>query len=452
MKITKEQLIGLIGESTYNNLKEMAQLGKRRKHGHATINQAGGQSLDPNFRRIFVNLNPQEDEKKIIVGTLKKVKNDPKYKHVGWRYFDRLDIYFIGKKNEINEFLTEHNLEVNKLLEESGYGEESGVKVRWSATSLPSTDPRREPFPAYGLPGAGAEEPVMTPDTKYKGKPITDPEAGVETVMIPIGAAERITRDQSIDGDVKPGLYSLMKEVFEGETLVQHMSKVGLPSIHVNERPYLNRHKKNNSNQKFEYATHTILFYKTQEEWYKMMLARIKGTVPSEELVEIDAHSRYKFNEVYLRHYESERGAINKPEATLTPIYKLNARDYRAMNLNICVEGILTIIGTMSEDQSQFSWSVTYNSKWGKKLEEEFRIEGGLKPDMEFSSTKTCDIEGDKNFDQKRVIIHNDSIANCFREALNDVAEQIMSVRPATAIRKALPTQGQIDVGNPRQD
>jgi hypothetical protein len=452
MKVTKEQLMSLIGESTYNNLKEMAQLKQRRLHGAGAGLQKVTEPQKTKFQKIFVNNQRQENEPLLVYGLTKETKNNPKYTHVGWRIFSRFDLFFIGNKGEINEFLGANRMEVQQILQESGLDISN---VRWTASELPDTDVRRAPFSVEPMPGYEDIGSTMTPDTRYKDKPITDPELGLEddVTQIPNKAAERIVRDLSFmrdDGKTvpkEPGLYTMIKSVFGGQELMEHMAKLGLPTIHANEREYLNRHNKDNGNEKFEYSTHTIHLYKTPDDWYRSMLSRIKGTETPQELIDRDSHMRYQFNKIY-RNWESSRRAEKKTDARLTPVYKLEARDYTNNEYEVAIKSTLTVKGVMSPDKTSYTWTVSYLTSWGKRLPEQYRIDGGLKPDTDVASTKTCPIVPQEWSDLK-VITSDETIRQCLMDALSEVADKIMAVKPATMIRKALATQGQIDVTNP---
>lgn len=458
MKITKEQLVNLIGESTYDNLKEMAQLrGLRRKHGHGQ-GQAGGEALHKNFTRIYINKEQREGEPKIVYGTLKKFKGDPRFEHVGWRLFepDSDDIFFLDQR-EVDQFLNEMSVEVEQILQASGI---EPRRVRWvnKTTSgefgkLPKTDPRRPPFQTYAFPGSGApeDEVVMAPDTRYKGKPITKQERP-DVQAIPWVEKERYLRDTlNWQKEKKSGIYSIINEQLNTPDLIEHMAKCALPTIHPNEREFLDRHSEDNTNTNFEYTTHSIIYFATQQDFYTSMLSRIKEGVDISNIVNQDKHMRYQFNKRY-NNYRPEKKTDEKPENLTykTPIYKLDGKDYTELGLDVCVMGLLKIKGTM--DGNNYTWSAQYVSKWGKKLRTAVRIEGGLKPDLDLSVVKQCEIVKEPDepaFSQYHVITHNESISNCFKEVLSELKTKIMAVRPASGIAKAIPSQAQIDKTKP---
>jgi len=397
MKITKKQLVTLIGESTYKEMKSLKEafdddsdefrgqksifgrraVTPRMKHQKGSaVPQAGKEKVSINHQKIYAN--PQTGE--LDYG---KIKGRPaEWEHVGWRLFGENDVFFIGDKQTIQEFLKKYNIELKKIFERANLP--SMENIRYTTRKLRPTEPRfRDPNAEGGYKKKGFwTEPVSGKGPGYDIKGTFKPEGGgllsqkelakgLRTSLNPWKLGERTKRSGFMD--------IVRQEIELDDTLQEKMVRAGLPlfvlsdSDSLSARDYLNRYSYNDDLKEIEYTTHAFNYYKDTAEWNRLHKKRKQKDVDLNDLKKDSLNLARQFNSTY-ENYPETQGTLDSGEKKITPVYLLNAKGILQDKMDIMVESILSIKGVLSESQSSkdtYTWTVSFVVKFGRRLEKE---------------------------------------------------------------------------------
>lgn len=395
MEITKNQFIRLIKESSETQFDEMAA------------------PAEADFRPIYV-----ANDGELYVGDVKELRGKES-KHIGWLLFDELPIIFTCG-SEFNTFIEGHPDLTNKL--EERFGDD----VFWSNTKLPGCQVRRAPFEVKRLPGKEDLGSKITPDTKVK-----TPESSY-------GARNWILRGgNQIDGEVNPkgqnttGLYGLIRQYLADDEMNAHLQMVSIPLIKPNERKYLDRYG-DISNEKVEYGTHSYNSYQSSEDFLNAVVARIGGDeLPVEYL---DYHLARQFNKNYRNWVEDKKN--QKEYVGKTEIYMLDRYGLEEKNLDLTIRSDFRVKGTLNNNNS-FTWSLTFVSKFGRKLKEDRRLQRGLELDKDIVVTKTAQLDPNVQIDDQHPIIFNEQIRQALIDGLSEMRDNLMAIDPIETLSKA---------------
>lgn len=419
----------------------------RQKKGIKSVPQAGGQKVKGNFQPIYVN--PATGE----IDYTKTELRPEGWVHIGWRIFEQMDILFIGKRTSIQKFLEKYRIDVNKIIQESGLNPKM---VRWTTSKLTKSQPRadaprqgkgrgegagaykKKGVVTYALPGSGfsEKEKIPMPSTAYQDKPLLAPQekaAGLETQQRNFDTSEQIKRT---------GFMDILREVFENKELQDRMTILSLPLVEVTDnRDFLNRYPDNNNNDNFEYASHAFNYYKSQEEFYNLVRARIKPNADLDKLKIANKNLARRFNKEY-DNWPETRG-LERPGLGKTAVYKLDRQGRLQENFDVVVEGIFSINGSLANDT--YTWTASYIGKYGKKLATDMYVREGMNMNVDLVSKVTVKISSlKKAFDDVRTIMQDPRIVKGLKSVLVDLAKKIMKLNPVM-VKAALPTQAQID-------
>lgn len=394
MEITKEQFIKLINESSVSQFDEMAA------------------PAEADFRPIYV-----ADDGELYVGDVKELRGKES-KHIGWLLFDELPIIFTCG-SEFNTFIEGHP-DLTKKLEER-----FGDDVFWSNTKLPGCQVRRAPFEVKRLPGKEELGSKMTPDTKVKAP------------MSSYSSRQWILRGgNQTDGVVNPngenttGLYGLIRQYLADDEMNRHLQMVSLPLIKPNERKYLDRYGVI-TNQKVEYGTHSYNSYQSSEDFLNAVVARIGGDqLPVEYL---DYHLARQFNKQYRNWVEDKKN--QKEYMGKTEVYMLDRYGLEEKNLDLTIRTDFRVEGTLGENN--FTWSLTFVSKFGRKLKEDRRINGGLELDKDIVVTKTAQLDPGVEFNDQKPIIFDERIRQALIDAFEEMRNKLLEIDPIETLSKA---------------
>ena len=158
-----------------------------------------------------------------------------------------------------------------------------------------------------------------------------------------------------------------------------------------------------------------------------------------------------QFNQVYSNWYETKKN--EKKYRGKTPRYILDRFGLETDNLDVTVRLDFRIKGTLNRVNSTYRWEVKMIIKFGKKLQDEYTIQGGLRDTKEILTTKEVNFELDRpytEFDNKYTVLDNVSIKQGLIEAFDDIKNQVQSLKPsymlgaATSTRLDLP-EGKIE-------
>jgi len=104
-------------------------------------------------------------------------------------------------------------------------------------------------------------------------------------------------------------------------------------------------------------------------------------------------------------------------------------------NLDVTVRMDLIIKGVKSD--SSFLWTVTLRTKFGRKLQEDYRLNGGLELDKEIQIIKRAEFDSQTEFNDENTIMDNLSIKSALIEALDELRDRVMKMKPIEALKNA---------------
>lgn len=394
MEISKKDFIKLVIESTENQFDEMAQ------------------PKEANFRPIYIDENSE-----VYVGDVMELRNKIK-RHIGWLLNDEIPIIFTCGQ-EFQQFFNGHP-ELVKNLEER-----FGDDVFQSQTQLPGCQVRRAPFELRRLPGKEDLGSTMSPDTRVK-----EPQSSYTARQFILRGGKQMDGEYSPRGQFTTGLYALISEYLNDDEMKKHLDSISVPNIKANERPFLDRHGEI-SNKKVEYGTHSFHGYESSEDFLDAVIARIGGDEVPVEFK--DYHLARLYNKQYLNWREEKKN--DKEYQGKTDVYLLDRYGLEQKNLDLSVKTDFKINGRLNDNN--YVWTITFLTKFGRKMKEDRRIMGGLSLDHDFVVTKTAQLEPGIQFDDKHPIIFNEQIREALIAALQELREKLLQLDPIETLEKA---------------
>jgi hypothetical protein len=228
----------------------------------------------------------------------------------------------------------------------------------------------------------------------------------------------------------------------------EHLNNAGLPEIVAPLHKFENQTENINkytviTNENVTWSSQNSFFYPSLEVYIKNAKELYRGRNPeytpeAKHLVRQDNPGR---------NWSPTRPAENKDETykqkPLTPIYQLNKKGYDPNDLDIQVVDVFTFRGRLTPENT-YTWTIEFKTKYGKKLKEESRIQGGLIEDMFLEATaSTGPLENIVGPDGS--IASNQEIVNAFLEALSDIQSQILAIDVKEELRSRFAGVGRTD-------
>ena len=222
-------------------------------------------------------------------------------------------------------------------------------------------------------------------------------------------------------------------------------------TLEVRSIPTINRDRKHLdaygkiSNDKIEWGTHSYNSYQGRNDFMKAVTDRVKYSAGKIDKLPEDFKSHYlarQFNQIYTNWIETTKN--KKDYKGKTPRYILDRFGLETDNLDVSVRLDFRINGTLNRDNNTYRWEVKMNIKFGKKLQDEYNIQGGLRDTKEIVSTKEVNFELDrpyKEFDNKYTVLDNVSIRQGLIETFDDIVNQIKSIKPSYLLTPATSTR-----------
>jgi hypothetical protein len=437
MELTKKDIINLINENTKSKVDEMA-----RDISEPSLKKKAKQR--PILSYIDKNGETQIEAKDIR----KNVGQNIEYKVEGWVLNDKQTVIYTTDV-PIQRWICEHSEVFEKILKHEGLP----TKLFLSTQKCSRTVHRKSPHMVFPPPGA-EYDPEMTPDTRPASNKQDKTRPKYSEEDEPVYKTDYNQRLWILRGGVREvnnekkeylGVQDLIKKYLENDSINSQLSRLSIPQIRT-EDP-----KKRNlgtyrggeiSNERINYTIHNFNGYESLNEFETLLKKRLRGNVSDNEYKTIEYHLARQYNQVYQNWEETIKNEKNY--SGYTAVYKIDRFGKEQKNLNLTIQSILNILGTKGENS--FTWTITFKTKFGKKQEQEFTIEGGLQPDQEIISTKTANFPEDTVFDDKNPIIFNDNIYDALNSALKEVSDKLMSIRPISRLKLSTPTQGEIDI------
>lgn len=246
----------------------------------------------------------------------------------------------------------------------------------------------------------------------------------VGTAYVPSGISKPATTKIKIE------LNRIVDEYMANPEISAKLEKLSIPEVRARDRKHLNRYGRVD-NDKIVYQTHTFNSYESSQQFLQFVTARISGK-PIENKFK-SYHLARQFNNNYMRWEESK-----KNEATYygkTDAYMLDKYGFDEDNLDVTVRMDFKIEGTKMNDQ--YLWVVNFKTKFGRKLKEERYIRGGLGLDKDITIRKEVNFDPTKEFDDKYTVLDSIEIKSALLEALTELSNKIMLMKPIETLKLA---------------
>lgn len=302
--------------------------------------------------------------------------------------------------------------------------EKFGEDLKWSQGNLTKCKPRRK-MDLFDLPKG--EEPTTQKriDVGWKGP-------------------EKSLKESTW---IKKILNKQVAEILGTEEVNKKLERLSIPEIKPRERSHINRYGIL-SNDRIEYQTHNFNSYLSGNDFLKAVMARVAG---KELPVEYKSyHLARQFNKNYRKWDETKKN--QKTYAGKTDVYKLEKFGFDPDNLDVTVRSDLKIYGQFTG--GEYSWTVTLEVKFGKKLKDEYSISGRLQrlDDKIITIQKRAEIEDDKEFTDSYTVLHDISIVSALVEALTELKDKIMKdMKPIDMLPLATAKKEKIDESDVNQ-
>jgi hypothetical protein len=230
--------------------------------------------------------------------------------------------------------------------------------------------------------------------------------------------------------NIKIDLHRLVFEYLGNPEMAAKLERLSMPAIEARNEKNLNRYGEINNNV-VQYQTHSFNSYTSANQFLQFVTARISNKAIPEE-----AKSYYlarQFNQLYSNWEETKKNEKNF--VGKTPAYKLDKFGFDEANLDVTVRTDLIINGR--REGESFLWSVKLESKFGRKLQEQYTVSGGLKLNKEKTIVKSAQIEPNTEFTDSYTILDNLPIKTALVEALSEMQEYVLSLKPIEALKNA---------------
>ena len=333
------------------------------------------------------------------------------------------DDYTQGRVNviftcDIEEFIQTHPDLITKLKEQYG------GNVKFTTDKCPKYNPHKG-------------------NREYKSLPDSEDDINIQSKAY-VASGEEYDTQQAIK---RGGFNKIVEEEFglispKGVEFNLALSKRSIPAIIVNDKKFVDRFVEDWTNERIEFRTHSYNTYETAQDFLKTVAARITG----KETKEMDTSSLARqFNKRY-RNWDEDK--MNQKEYQgKTDIFKLDKRGFAELNLDVSLKMIFEIIGEKTGDNS-FTWKISMKNKFGRKRPDEYRIsngrlepitlkDGGYLDEGLISTTKTVQLDPNKQFDNKNTIMTDVAVSEGLREAIYDFKQEIESINPKSALKYA---------------
>jgi hypothetical protein len=229
---------------------------------------------------------------------------------------------------------------------------------------------------------------------------------------------------------IKIDLNRLIDHYLGNEEVQQKLEKLSIPEIRARDRKHLDAYKRIDNNE-VNYQTHTFNSYTSSKQFLQFVTARITGKPVEDEFKSY--HLARQFNQNYRNWEETKKN--DKRYVGKTPGYMLDAFGFDEDNLDVTVRMDLIIRGVKSD--GAFLWTIVLRTKFGRKLQEDYRLGGGLDLDKDIRIAKRAEFDPNTTFNDENTILDNLSIKSALIEALDELRDTIMKMKPIEALKLA---------------
>jgi hypothetical protein len=326
---------------------------------------------------------------------------------VGWNVMGTPVLFTCGV--DINDFMNEKPDLVAKLKEQ--FGED----LKWEQGNLTKCKPRRK-LDVKDFPTDGGDVQSKEMDVRY----------------VPSG--EKMDAKTKI----KRKLNQLVVEILGNEEVDKRLERLSIPEIRGRDRKHLDRYGEI-TNDRIVYNTHNFNSYKSGQDFLNAVMSRVANReVPVEYK---SYHLARQFNQNYRRWEETKKNEKNYQGKT--DIYGLDKYGFDEDNLDVTVRSDLKINGRLGD--SRYTWTIKFVVKFGKKLRDQYRIQGRLLEDKDVTIEKIAEIEPDSIFNDQNTVLDSMPIVTALIEGLTEIKDQLFNnMKPIEMLSKANVKQSEV--------
>lgn len=230
---------------------------------------------------------------------------------------------------------------------------------------------------------------------------------------------------------IKTEVNRLVEEYICSPEVSQRLERLSIPEVKSRDRKHIDGYGRVDNNQ-INYRTHSFNSYKSGTQFLKFVTARIRGKKLDDEFKSY--HLARQFNQIYQNWEETKKNQGNYMGKT--DRYMLDKFGFDEDNLDVTVRMDLSIKGRLLNNQ--YLWTVTFKTKFGRKLKEERWLRNGLELDKNETINKKVELEPGTQFDDKNTVMNSLPIKTGLIEALDELRDLIMNVyKPIEMLDKA---------------
>lgn len=230
---------------------------------------------------------------------------------------------------------------------------------------------------------------------------------------------------------IKTEVNRLVEEYLCSPEVSQRLERLSIPEVKSRDRKHIDGYGRVDNNQ-INYRTHSFNSYKSGTQFLKFVTTRIRGKKLDDEFKSY--HLARQFNQIYQNWEETKKNQGNYMGKT--DRYMLDKFGFDEDNLDVTVRMDLSIKGRLLNNQ--YLWTVTFKTKFGRKLKEERWLRNGLELDKNETINKKVELEPGTQFDDKNTVMNSLPIKTGLIEALDELRDLIMNVyKPIEMLDKA---------------
>lgn len=244
--------------------------------------------------------------------------------------------------------------------------------------------------------------------------------------------------------------YPIMRNSFSKGDFAKVLESRSIPCVAIDEE-YMDMYQDKVTNKKLRFRSHSYELFKSVPDFIATVRSRrlSQRGVGGEFALERDPVTCTRIARQYNLEYQNWwEGVKNKDEYKgKTKKYLLNRFGLENGNLNVATRLDVIIDGDLNEENNTYRWKIDFIVSFGKKTEDEMTISGGLNEERTFSTIKEVSYELKRpftRFDNKYSVLDNPSIRSGFLEAIDDIQNQISSLKSNWMLPIA--TQARLDI------
>jgi hypothetical protein len=266
------------------------------------------------------------------------------------------------------------------------------------------------------------KDPELVPGKKLKYPPRN---LNVGTSYVHSG------KSKPAETKIKIELHRLIDQYLGNPEISTRLERLSIPEIKSKDRKHIDRYGRVDNDQ-INYRTHTFNSYLSASQFLKFVTARISGKKLDDQYKSY--HLARQFNQNYMNWEETKKN--QQSYQGKTDSYMLDKYGFDEDNLDVTVRMDFSIKGQLLDNQ--YLWTVTFRTKFGRKLKEERWVRNGLDLDREEIFRKTAQLEPGTKFDDKNTVMDSLPIKVTLIEALDELRDKIMTeYKPVEMLKKA---------------